>query len=179
MKIKNNNSRSTKKIVAITIAAVLVVALGYIGFAYAYKVTPFNDPVQEEKTAPIDGVDYNTVTDEQQQAGDAAKEEFINNTDDNQEPSNNVTVTITSYNQPTLRVTVDAIDESGTCTLVLSKSGRSDVTQKVGTQVIGSYSVCEGFDIPVADLGTGDWQATITYEGSAGRGQVQKVIPVQ
>jgi cytoskeletal protein RodZ len=186
MRILGNTKHKKRNIIAV-IAILVLIGAGVLAWFFFQQSVAKTDK-------PENTVDYQEPTTDQQKAGDKAKEDFINNQkeiDDKKTPvdsgtptSDTVNVTISSSNQAgetyQLRTVIAAVDGSGTCALSLSKSGQSTITQEVGTQVFGSYSVCKGFDIPVAGLEKGEWQVAITYKGSDGRqGSIKQPIGIQ
>lgn len=169
-------------IVGITLGVIVLVALGI--FLVPRIINSNNDTAKEVKN----GVNYSSPTNDQQKAGDQAKEDFINKQDQasngsTEDSGKNVTVSISSSGQNSstyaIRTIIDTLDDNGTCVLTMKKAGQTDYTQTVGTQILSSYSVCKGFDIPVNNLATGDWQATIKYQSSKGQGSVQQVVTIQ
>lgn len=58
-----------------------------------------------------------------------------------------------------IRATIDQFI-SGTCDLVMTANGKT-VTRSVNIVNTPTASVCDGFDIPVAELSSGTWQINI------------------
>ena len=189
MRLRQNTNK--KKIIIVSGVAALLIA-GTAG-ALFIPSSPFALNKQQEDR-PENTPDYNAPTDDQKKAGEKAKEDFINrqdeadknnneNSQDGSGTNNNVNITISSANQNgqtyQLRTIIDGLDDGGTCTLTLSKAGSDPVTQEVGTQVLGSYSVCKGFDISTTNLQKGTWQAKIAYKGSLGQGSVSQTVDIQ
>lgn len=118
---------------------------------------------------PVDindnNVNYDNATEEQQQAGNDTKEDAVNT--DNTPSASNIAITAANQQGEILivRTTITGLDDDGTCTLVLSNTGSDDITIIAGTQTLGSYSVCKGFDVPVATISKGTWKLKITYSG--------------
>lgn len=181
------NKNHKKRNIILTISA-LVFSAG-VASALLIPSSPFSLNKKQEDRAE-NTVNYKTPSSDQKQAGDKAKEDFIKKqaaADDAQSKSNQsgsssntVNITISSAKQVDqvyqIRTILSAIDDNGTCTLTLSKTGQGPVTQVVGTQTLGSYSVCKGFDVTTAGLEKGDWQVNIAYKGSAGQGSVRQTL---
>lgn len=179
MKIKTTK-RSHKKI--IIGAVVILVAIGaYLAAAHHFLWFPFQStatPSSEE----VNKVDYDKPTSTQTDAGLSAKESFeTRQTEATQQQqgssstpsqsSETVETVITSANRSgttlSVRTMMTTLDANGQCTLKLVKSGGSSVTQTAGTQTMGSYSICSGFD--VQNIDSGHWTISVTYKGSAGQ----------
>ncbi|HEX6416342.1 MAG TPA: hypothetical protein VFZ62_02340 [Candidatus Saccharimonadales bacterium] len=184
MRIKQSSNK--KKIIITSIAIAVLVAAG----ASAY----FLNQGSNQEDRPENTPDYNAPSDEQKNAGAKAKEDFIKRQDEaeknkDQDGQNGSTgtpvgLTISSAGQNgstlQIRTIIEALDDNGTCSLELTKTGADVVTQEAGTQILGSYSVCKGFDIPTEGMQKGSWQAKISYKGSNGQsGSAQRAVEVQ
>lgn len=182
---ENKYSKKTKIIFAAVTAVILT---GGVAGALLLPISPF--AINKDEIKPENTVDYKESSDDQKQAGYDAKEDFINKhensssspgVDDGSSLSDIVTMTISSANQVEqtyqIRTIIEVLDNEGLCVLTLEKSGQEPITQEVGTQILGSYSVCKGFDVPISEKG--EWQLGITYKGSAGQGSVKQSIGVK
>lgn len=93
-----------------------------------------------------------------------------------------VEVAITSTTQqPTtlqIRTVIYSVQGSGICTLSLTRSGYETVTQTAEIQPLPTTSTCKGFDIPLSQLATGNWQATVTFNNNAVTGTTTKSITI-
>ena len=161
--IKNKNSNPRLLLIIITS---VILALGLAAGVYAYYARTQTDQPKSTETTNNDGVNYDKPTEAQQQAGNDAKEDAIK---ESETPSTVSSISITSVNQANgiiqIRTALTGLDDEGICTLTLSMSGTTDVMKTAGTQTLGSYSVCQGFDIPTSELQSGIWQIKITYTG--------------
>ncbi len=168
---KNSNSRLVSGIIIGVLALSLIT-----GVVYAYNVNQSNNEQSDSKVE--DGVDYNEPTNEQIEAGNDAKEDALT-----EEPvSNTASLTISSVNQNDdmlqIRTTITTIDAESTCSLSLT-SGSNTYTAEAGTQPLGSYSVCKGFDIPVSELSPGAWSLKINYISNGVTSTATQQIQVQ
>jgi len=186
--LRNKNSK--KLFVIITVAA--LVLSGGVAAALFIPASPFslnkNTGDQPENT-----VNYDDATDEQKEAGDKIKEEFINEHQDEEavDPGNTpnvatVGVVITIPEQQSkqsmvlqVRTIIETVDNSGVCTLTLSHLGQSSVVKTAQTQSQGAYSVCKGFDVDVSTLEKGTWMATIDYVGQDRTGTATKAVDIK
>ncbi|HMI09805.1 MAG TPA: hypothetical protein VK497_05425 [Candidatus Saccharimonadales bacterium] len=188
MKINKNNKKINKYFLwAIILAGVIIL---YLFIAYFTKLYPFSlegdsKKIQDQASEKVNDVNYDKPSSEEQKAGAEAKKQSENTPSVYNPPdtSNPTQLAITSSNQQggvlELRTTISAIDDTGKCTLNFKKTGSSTITQEVGVQNMGSYSVCKGFDISTASLSKGDWTAEITYAGSAPLATISQTVKVQ
>lgn len=147
-------------------ALLLVVPLAFLTIAVCW----YGYTVYQQKKAPKENdINYRPATTEQKDAGVKAKEEFLNREEITTDNTNDL-ITITSANNKndtlSVRTIINRIDNDGTCVFTLSKEGQNTVKKEAATQAVGSYSVCEGFDIPSNDLMMGDWNAEVQYYSS-------------
>ncbi len=77
-----------------------------------------------------------------------------------------------------IRALIGALMDDGTCTLVLTQ-GPNSVTKTATTQALASSSTCRGFDIPVSELGTGQWQLDLSVSSPTLIGSVNSTITVK
>ena len=156
---------------------------------------PFHNILNDSDSgSAVNEVDYTPPTNSQVKAGEHAKKEAESRVNEatverdkatgnlpESSEAQSIDVLITSANYSggvlSIRTMISTIDADGTCTLSLSKSGTSEVTQTARTQTMGSYTTCAGFD--VGGLSSGKWQATIKYVGSQNRsGSYKKEVSI-
>lgn len=167
--------------VAVLVTGVLLYVYAFHGNLFGWTTTPKIAPTTTNQ------INYEPATPEQQQAGVDAK---TGTSDTPAAPATtpgsslkSVEVTITAANQNgstlQIRTLIGVVENTGTCTLVLSRSGQTSVTKTAGIQALSSSSTCQGFDVPVSELSAGTWQALITFESSTLTGTATKSIMVQ
>lgn len=161
------NKKKNKKIIIVASALTGLLLAG--GVAYAAR-NYFSAPQASVETQAEDRtIDLSPPTTEQQDAGNDAKEDFIDRLDeeDNGSDTSSVSISISSSGQSDqtyqMRTIINTIDDTGTCTLTMKSAGQQEITQSVGTQSMGSYSVCKGFDVPASSLGQNTWSTEIKY----------------
>lgn len=175
--MKINTSRSHKKIIVTTIVLIVAAIAGAAGYYWYTRTLPKPD-------RPENSVDYNKPTSSQQAAGTEARKEFeTKQTDASRYQSGDnksnapstptsvaVQITTASVSGTTLKIrtVIPTIDSSGSCSATLIKSSER-VTRQVKTQTMGSYTTCQGFDIPISELSKGTWTVTVDYSGSESR----------
>jgi hypothetical protein len=174
--IKNKNSRNKIIVVLLTIIALL--AIGVVGY-YLYSGYPSKNEATRSNPTKVNDINYSPPTKEQQEAGLEAKKESVETSPsptpsvDGKAPS----ISITFANRSSIKTMIESVN-IGTCTLQLTKPGSPTITKEANTQTLGSYSVCEGFDISTLDLSSGNWTATITYKEGVATSSATKVITV-
>lgn len=173
--MKINKDKKLNKFVVIVIVLVVAVA-AYLAVASFFRWYPFasKDVSLTEGSKKANDVNYGSPTSDQQQAGTDAKKESEERPSSISPPvqsQDSAQLAITSKNQQNglleIRTTISAIDNSGKCVLTMKKTGSPTVTQEAGTQSMGSYSVCMGFDVQTGSMAKGDWTTEIKYTGIA------------
>lgn len=76
-----------------------------------------------------------------------------------------------------IRTTINQTVNSGTCSLSLT-SGSKNVTRSSNIAQNPSSATCEGFDIPVSELGTGTWNITININGDGKTGSLTGSVTI-
>jgi flagellar basal body-associated protein FliL len=178
MKIQRNKKSKMTKMLIIVGCSVLVLLVAAFTYVYA-----FNGNILGWKA-----VNNKPATTEQQQAG--AKTKSSSNSDTTPAPTTipgsdkkNVQVAITAANQngPTLqiRTLISTVDNTGTCTVALTSSGKATVTKTAGVQALASTSTCQGFDIPVSELSNGTWSILVQYSSTSLTGSVTQDVVIK
>lgn len=172
-KNQNTNSKKAKILTVSVIAAALL--LGAAAYALVSPSSPFYLG-QKNEEKPENTVDYSKPTDDQKQAGNDAKNQFNEDkypdAEQNPEASKgDSVVSITSAQQNgevlSVRAIINGADSTGRCVLNMSL-GDKVVSKTVETQSMGSYYACKGFDVPKAELETGEWTFTVNYSDANG-----------
>lgn len=171
MKIKENQKLLNTKTLT---AGFLILALLVAGF-FVWKLAGHKDSPSPSLPGNIN---YDPPTEEQVESGQRVKEESLNNTEDTNNPpiSNSVGITVTakgvSNETYQIRVLIDRISNTGSCTISLSGDGSNlDNFQTVNTQALPGGSTCQGFNIPLSTLSSGShWKAIIQYSDNDASG---------
>ena len=157
MRITQKNQQKSKRTVAIiVVVSTLVLASGMA--AFLLRDTLFSDQTNSNPVEPstsTQSTNLDPATGNQKSAGDKAKEDFINNSENVDSGTATISISSTTKNGNifSIRTIITAVDETGSCTVTLTSPGKDAITQSVGTQSLGSYSVCKGFDIDIANMG--------------------------
>lgn len=173
------NKHFNRRFIIITISTIVITTL-VAGGVYAYRLqTQPSTQTTSPPSSDSSNINYDKPTDEQQQAGNDAKENAVNN--DDTPTTSDITITSTNQTDGVLRIRtqIGAVDDNGTCTLLMTMADAADITMTVGTQTLGSYSVCKGFDIPTTDIKKGVWQATVTYSSGNKTSSATQQIQVE
>jgi hypothetical protein len=191
MKIPINKRRFPKKIIII-IGVILLLLAGALVYVYAFNGNLFGWKSAQNNSGTVN---YGPATTDQKQNGatiksNSASSSSTNGSDQPSAPApipgsaqKSVSVTITAANQNgstlQIRALIGAVENTGTCTLMLSQTGQQTVTKTAGTQALSSTSTCQGFDVPTSELSTGVWHITITYNSPTLTGATTKDVTIQ
>ena len=178
MKIHQAKTNRKRNVVAVVILALVLLA-GMIAWACHYQQWPFAPPVAQEK--PVNTVDYTAPTKQQAETGTATKERVAEQAkqQESQEgsttPSGTIPVNITAV-QPGetvyIRTLISSVTSSATCKLDMAGPDGKTYTTSVGTQALAGSSTCQGFNIPMSELGSGSWKITISVNDGTNEGAI-------
>ena len=183
MKIKKN--RFTKKQRLSIILAVAVILIASFGAGAYYLLSRDVDTPEsateknnknsdkensnQSETSPGD-IDANTQ-DGTSSVPEEEKDTPLRYEGDNPSSSDSLSGAITysavSGDVLIIRTTIDQL-ASGSCTATLANGGKV-VTRTSTLAQNPSSSTCEGFDIPVSELGSGNWNIEITVQDATNR----------
>lgn len=183
------NTLSKRKRLAISLALLLAVLVGYFLTAYYVHQWPFELPPQ---SVPAPTINYGPTTAEQKNNGQTTKNNVTGNSQEqlssqpvapNAGTKTPTSVAITSANISSgtlyIRASIDTVADEGTC--LLSMKGPSDktYTADAGVQPLASNTTCKGFNIPVSSLSPGNWEITIVFENVTHIGSSTKLVEVK
>lgn len=165
---KTSHHRS--KYLAVSFFVIIIAVFGaMIAFKY---LQPSNTPAQSAPTAP-QAIKKSPKTTEKvikpESSNDPDEDPFgkkpVQNDGANPNKSDHYTGVVNYANVANgkllVRVTINQfIQGAGTCALTLSSGGRT-YQATVPTANSASYATCQGFDIPVSELGSGHWEISI------------------
>ena len=77
-----------------------------------------------------------------------------------------------------VNVTIHQLWSSGTCTLSITNKSIS-TSKKAALQTMPSYSTCQGFSIPVSELGAGVWKINLTVTNGSDNATSHQEVTVQ
>lgn len=174
---------TTKKKFLVTVGILLIAAIALTIYFLWPKNQSENTSNSDTSTTQDQETNTTPPTQEQIDAGNNAKKETVENSDPTTPPDTTASlpVTITAANQNdstfNIRVLIDELINSGTCTLKLTQ-GSSTVTKTASVQALPEAATCQGFDIPVSELASGSWQLTITVTASNRSGSATQEITI-
>ena len=172
--MKNHKQSHTKKFIIIGLVAVVAVSGGILTYVNRQKVRDFLSSEQstatDQNTAAleergINDVDYGpSAPTDNEQINEQKK-----NADTPPPPTvpNGVVATITNTRVVNNLAQVSVLVEgttTGTCKLSLKGSAGQNVTKNTSVVLKGGLYTCEDFNIPVAELSSGTWNATIIID---------------
>jgi len=184
MKI-NKQKKPKKTLITVLIAALILASIG--GALYATSSFPFSSDSTDDK------INLDTPTEEQKQQGEDTKQDTIESEqtesensdeadipkDENANPGSNsggleTIITVLEADQNTLyvRSETQGIYAEGSCTLTLTKSGRT-ITKTAGVQALPQTTTCKGFNIPRSELSSGTYSVTLKVS-AGGKNSVNK-----
>ena len=77
----------------------------------------------------------------------------------------------------TIRTTINQTVSTGTCNLTLT-NGSKTVTKTSGIMQNPSSASCEGFDVPVSELGSGNWSIPIAISSGGKSGNLKGSVKI-
>lgn len=182
------NKRKISKRRAIIVTLLLTVIFGAAAFYYVR----LNDGSSNLSGDKLPGINYDSPSDDQKKAGDEIKKQSIEDSTKQTSESNqnidspsaakkNVSLSITSIdtqNSSTaaIRVAINAVVSTGTCTLVLTKDSTT-ITKTSSVQASANISGCGTFDI--SGMAKGVWSASISFENDSLIGSTTQKVTLQ
>ena len=186
MKIQKKK-QSKKRIIIISIAILALVGIATGIYLFFIKD---NDTQQEtaktendnqknkERSASDSGTAEQSEIDSSEEAPVIREEEKEiappyegDNPNSSSSLSGAITYSATSGDMLILRTTINQVVVSGNCTATLT-NGSKTVTKSSSIAQNPSSSTCEGFDIPLAELGSGNWNISIEARDNNNRSTI-------
>jgi len=184
MKINKNKKTPINKyrlvIASILLGLLLASAAVYVSVRIANESSDQQDVPDEERQPTIN---LNPPTQDQIDSAQQIKEDSVNQSETPQAPKEELAVTITAKNQNNsastlqIRTLISSTVANGTCTLTLTK-GDTVVTLNAGIQSGPSDSTCQGFDVPLSQLSTGQWSIKINVNSGSASGKATSEVSI-
>jgi hypothetical protein len=171
--------------VSLVIASVILIGIFVVVVLEKNNVTKLftkNEIAQEStEPRPVNSVSYSPASTNEQQEGDALKQELINSSNKSAN-TGNIIVNFSAATQDTPGgpVIVKALingTAAGSCKLVMSKDG-IEKTYNASVTNLGTYYGCDGFSVPVSDLSIGSWKATLIVTNGSSSGSAEQQVEV-
>lgn len=166
---------------------VLLIAAGVI--VYLVWDNYFNDKKDEPK--PAESSETTEVADEKDEKkseeGESAETELVNKEvkqyeGENPNSAEGLTGVIThagvSGANLVIRVNIDQYLESGTCTLGLRKEGMNLYGAEARIVPSASTATCEGFDVPVSELESGNIRIVVYISSGGKTGEINGEVSI-
>lgn len=174
------------KTFSIVLACVVILAGGGVAAAYYFKLGPFSNSRQSAQTEK----ENKTGSDIKKQSVDNSSKGAQTGSDPSPAPKpipgttkSSVGADITSANQDGnllhIRVLIQAVTGSGTCTLTMTGPQQKVYSASVGVQALPSTSTCKGFDVPTSQLTAGDWKISIAFSSDSLTASATKNVTVK
>lgn len=186
MKIQTKKSKK-KLLIAI---GIILLALCLAGAAYAYtqKLGPFKNTsttkstTNEEKSSGA-AIKKNSLENSNNQKGSSGSDPLPEPTPSSDGGKATVGMEITAANQNesvlNIRTLIQTISSEGSCLLKMTGSNGNGYTAMSDIQAMPSSSTCKGFDVPTANLTTGEWTIVISFENEDVKGSATKEVEIK
>lgn len=182
----NTNNQKTKfgKTIYILIAFGLLLAFVVLVLEKQQVINLYQKPISgQPQSRPVNDVNYSPPTaQEEQQAQDTKKQLLEQNQNVQPIPADTINVSLSAATQDVpggpleVRAIIDGAT-TGTCTLNLSQNGNIK-TFTANVVNLGTYYSCEGFSVPVASLGAGNWQLELLVANQNAKGSVTQKVTI-
>jgi len=171
--LHTSQKRSNKKPLVIIVSIFIAIVAGWLFYAHHYQTWPFHS-ADKPKTSPTSHkIDYSPPSDDQTKSGADVKSQIADDSKDSKSPTESpsttqqdtlgVTITTVQPGQTVrVRAIIDAVASSAKCTLNMTGPNGKTYSATASVQPMASSSTCQGFDIPMTSLASGDWKVTIT-----------------
>lgn len=172
MKIANKKSFSRKKKILIIIVAILLVGGG--AGAFYYFNTQRSSNIAAGQARPVNTVDYNAPSKEEEQATSTQKDQIISDYNKGQDSgdgsdqptSSDIVVSISRANQTSAGLSIGTVIDGakvGTCSVSLAKSGQATIQKSFSISYEATSAMCQEAIIPIDQIpASGEWQLTVT-----------------
>lgn len=184
MKIARKKTLGKKQKILI-IVILLLVAAGGVAVFFFYN-TQRNNNANTNEPRPVNTVDYNPPTKEEEQSTSTQKDQIISDYNksqggSDQNTTSDITVTISRANQTSAGLSIGTIVDgakSGTCTVALTRAGQPTITKTFAIAYEATSGFCQEAVVPIGDFTSeGEWQlaVTATSDGKTSQPATQKV----
>lgn len=179
---KQNTSKRTRWIVAVVVVA--LAAVGVVGYAVfwqnkpAQHTTPSSDHRAEiTRNSERGNTNSHKANNQREKEKATIKQYEGESPDDSQSLTGSINYKNIVADELILRVTIDQSLSSGSCQLRLTNAGKT-LTKTALVIPNPSSSSCQGFNVPVSELGSGAWQIEITVSSGDRSGTIVSSITI-
>ena len=177
MTAKKRTRKSRKWISRLFFLLIIVAACVLCYFvwdAYFRDKSPKGDDPKQQDSSVETKTDNKKEEDKTEQKDEKEKVPQYDGDDPNTAPGLTGAITYTGVSNGYLRIRVN-IDQylaSGSCNVILTRGGTQIFSDYANIVSSASTATCEGFDIPVASLGSGSTQIKVTFSSGDRSGAV-------
>lgn len=160
--MKTNTQKRPRILIYAAIGLALLVMAG--GVAYATGWRPLSTPDTQDTSQESSEINYDEPTQEEIEAGFDAKEQTIQDDQNENNEQSNLSAYISSATQSGNDVVIRTLIEdvvTGNCTLTVTTPS-STFTREATIQALASSSTCQGFTIPTSEGDPGEWDMAIS-----------------
>ena len=146
----------------------------FVWDAYFRDKSPKGDDSKQQDSSVETKTDDKKEEDKTEQKDEKEKVAQYDGDDPNMAPDLTGAITYTGVSNGYLRIRVN-IDQylaSGSCNVILTRGGTQIFSDYANIVSSASTATCEGFDIPVASLGSGSTQIKVTFSSGDRSGAV-------
>ena len=146
----------------------------FVWDAYFRDKSPKGDDLKQQDSSVETKTDDKKEEDKTEQKDEKEKVPQYDGDNPNTAPGLTGAITYTGISNGYLRIRVN-IDQylaSGSCNVILTRGGTQIFSDYANIVSSASTATCEGFDIPVASLGSGSTQIKVTFSSGDRSGAV-------
>ena len=184
MNINTPKKKMSKKVIIITLV-VVTLAVASAGAYFLFSPNDEKDTIKDSQSKETNS-STSTTEDQDTTSTNATEHEAEKDITPSYEGENtNTSQTLTGVINYAgvandilmIRTTINQALSSGTCRLALS-NGSATVTRDSNIALNPSSSTCEGFDVPISELGSGNWTITITVTSDNRSGELKGNVTI-
>lgn len=169
--MNNRNKKTSKRKLLLAVSAAAILAIAYLVYSYSFDgIWPFSSNKDSGITTTTESSD--TKSSANNQASDEAKNpnktpvqyESSGSGSVQSSPSLTGVISYKSINNGTLsiRLIINQVLTQGSCKLTLRNHSPGKVVQTQADIITNpSSSTCKGFDTPISNLSSGNWDITV------------------
>ena len=180
----NNKKTNIGNLIYILIAFGLLLAFVIFALEKQQVINLYQKSINAQtQPRPVNDISYDPPTEqEQQQAQDTKKQLLEQNQNVQPIPAGTINVSLSAATQDVpggpleVRAIIDGAT-TGTCTLSLGQNGNVK-TFTANVVNLGTYYSCEGFSVPVASLGAGNWQLELLVANQSAKGFITQEVTI-
>lgn len=177
---KRRRNKKSKKIISLVLFLILFVAACVV--VYFVWNTYFKEDKKDDDTVIVESTDKKEEKDESKKE-EKPEEEIVekeeikpyegNNPNTAEDLTGVITYAGVSGNNLMIRVNIDQYLDNGSCALSLVAGGASIYNDTANIVSSASTATCEGFNVPLSSIGSGNYQIIIKLNSGGKTGTIQ------